>query len=661
LRLFASAALWSGIVRFILFWTLVGLGLVVASHIAPYSDWRLVYDVLKDVRAGLADRIAGKDFAFALSSGIVQVAMALAFAFLITHVLLIQAAIQAARSELGLVSSFRDFETRLDKISDRLLRNAIVSHGWRQFEQATLRRDDAVYNTVRPQVFINLADARERLFGLKMMGSIPGFFVGLGLLLTFIGLVLALNKAAGSTGAVSADAMTRSLNDLLAAATFKFSTSIAGLGSSLFLSLVFRSYQIWIEGAFDRFGRALENRMRFYPPQRLAAESLAVLTAQRDQLKEINSEGFFTRLGETVAPQLHSAMKDAVSPIGDRLDETVGHLARASRTGVDDLVRTFIDSLNQGAGRELTGVATTLMGLKDAMERIQTNLAGTGENLSSKLNDAADNVTRVLAEAGQLLSGSATSVAGTMKDAMAQVFLEMQESARLSKEAGQAAAEATKQAAQGALTASASAAEQALQTVRAGMDEVVSNLRHDIGHLGAALQTVVDTLAEQTRQIEAISARSRDTADAFARVASDVRSASQPLLTHSERIASSTDRMATTIDGSVAALSTAQDAARDLAEQLTGHFAQIGHVWEQYAARFRSVDEDFGRAADRFHAEVSRHQEAMRDFVRTIDEHTGRILGMISTSVNSLGESVETLNGTLSEFAQQMTPRGGAE
>jgi hypothetical protein len=100
-----------------------------------------------------------------------------------------------------------------------------------------------VRNTVRPQSFINLTDARGELFGLKMMGSIPGYFVGLGLLLTFIGLVLALDKAAGSTAAGSAEAMTESLNELLAAATFKFSTSIAGLGASLALALIFRTYR----------------------------------------------------------------------------------------------------------------------------------------------------------------------------------------------------------------------------------------------------------------------------------------------------------------------------------------------------------------------------------------------------------------------------------
>jgi hypothetical protein len=139
-----------------------------------------------------------------------------------------------------------------------LARNALVGHGWRQFSAAVIREDNVVRYTVRPQTYINLADARGELFGLKMMSSIPGYFVGLGLLLTFIGLVLALNRAAGSTAAGSAEAMTSSLNELLAAATFKFSTSIAGLDASLGLALTFRTYQIWIEGAFEGLARSIE-------------------------------------------------------------------------------------------------------------------------------------------------------------------------------------------------------------------------------------------------------------------------------------------------------------------------------------------------------------------------------------------------------------------
>ena len=76
------------------------------------------------------------------------------------------------------------------------------------------------------------------LSGLKLLSTIPGYFVGVGLLLTFIGLVIALSKAASGTSS-DAKSMTDALRQLLNAATFKFSTSIAGLFSSIVLSMLF--------------------------------------------------------------------------------------------------------------------------------------------------------------------------------------------------------------------------------------------------------------------------------------------------------------------------------------------------------------------------------------------------------------------------------------
>jgi ABC-type transporter Mla subunit MlaD len=672
LRILGSTLLWHGLVRAVIFWSTFAAGLAGLARIAPYSRWQHVSDVIREVSAGNIEHVSEKTFAFALSSGICQVAIAFALAFFVSHVVLLRAAVRGAKGSLGRSEGISSFAQAFDKISDRMEGNAVIRHGWRQFAATTIRESTSVRYTVRPQSFINLADARAELFGLKMMGSIPGYFVGLGLLLTFIGLVLALDKAAGSTAAGSAEAMTESLNELLAAATFKFSTSIAGLGASLVLALIFRTYQIWIEGAFDGFSRALERRMIFYPPQRIAEDSREILAAQRDQLKEINSERFFTRLGESAAPGIGRALTEALGPLAERLDRTAEELTRTSRSGADSLVQSFVERLDQGASREMQEVVGTLKGLRDALDRTQVNLSGSGQDFSTKLTEAAETIAKVFADASLTLGGSASGVAGTVDAAMAQVLhnleaqskgfgetltslqtqlaAQLQESAQRSLNAGEAAA-----------TASTLITRNAMDAVRTGIDEVISALREDIGGLASTLRSVSAALSGQTVQIETISARSRDTAEAFGKVASDVRSASQPLLTHSARVADSTDRMATSIADSVETLSATQQAADGIAARLSEHLEQIAHIWDQYELRFKSVDEDLGKAADRFHEEVSRHQEAMREFVKGVDDHTGNILGKINSAVGSLSDSVESLNETLEGFLQAMASREAAE
>lgn len=656
-----SSLLWRGWFRIALFWGSFATALIALARAAPFSDWSHVLVVLGEVSNGDIEHVAERSFAFALSSGIAQIAIALAIAFLVSHVLLLRATLRGARRFLGRPGDLAGFAQAFDKISGRLERNAVVGHGWRQFAATVIREDNVVRYTVRPQTYINLADVRGELFGLKMMGSIPGYFVGLGLLLTFIGLVLALNRAAGSTAAGSAEAMTTSLNELLAAATFKFSTSIAGLGASLGLALAFRAYQIWIEGAFEGLARSIELRMLFSPPQRIAEESRQILAAQRDQLKEINSERFFARLGETVAPALGNAITQAVGPLSDRLERTTEELARTSRTGADTLVKNFVERLDQGASREMQEIVATLKSLRDSLDRTQNNLSGSGQDFSNKLTQAAETIGNVLAHAGHNLSGSAADAAKSVQTGLAQVIGSLEAQSKgfgstltdLQQRLADQLEESTRR--------SVTAGQDAAAAVHAGMDEFIKVLRNDIAALSETLRSVSSALSGQTTQIEAISDRSKDTADAFTRVASDVRSASQPLLTHSARVAESTERMSASMAESVQALSTSQDSADKLAAKLSDHLDQIARVWDQYEARFKSVDEDLGNAADRFHEEVSRHQEAMRGFVKQIDDHTGAILGKINSAVGNLSESVETLNETLDSFVRAMMPREAAE
>lgn len=648
----------------------------------PYSDWRLISGITAQSQDGLLELVTHKDFAFALASAIVQFGLALAVAFFVAHVVLIRASLGSAVRALGPAGE-EHFANRFDRTAQRLRRHPLIGHAWRAFEETLVRGDGVVRHTVRPQAFINQSAARERLFGLRMMASIPGFFVGLGLLLTFIGLVLALNKAAGSTTAGSASAMTSALSGLLDAATFKFSTSIAGLGTSLVLSLAFRVYQISIEGAFERLCRALEARMRFQPPQRIAADSLELLAAQRDQLKEINSEAFFARLGEGIAPQLRAAFADAIGPVSSSLDRTVEELKQTSRTGVQHLVENFVDKLDQGAGRELAQVTDTLASLRDGLEGIRTSLHASGQDVSERLAAAAENLSRVVADAGTALGRSAEGVAGTVEATMERVagkleaqstaFGErmsglqsavagqMEESGRLVRQAGEAAASASNRAAGEAAAAAREASTAAVEGMRTAMADTTATLGADVERLSLALQAVETAFRAGIEHMDGVGARSRDTANAFAKVAADVSAASQPLLAGAGRVEKAADEMAKSIAEAVTAVSATQRAGSSIAEELSKHLKEfgqvwtgIGRVWTQYESRFKDVDDALGKAVQRFGEEISRNQDAMRVFVQDVDKHTEAIVRNIGSAVNDLDNSVQELNETVSPLIRTM-------
>ena len=167
-----------------------------------------------------------------------------------------------------------------------------LEHGWSKFLESCLLRDPHVQCSIeitqRPASFINLRDAEH--FGLKVkwFGSLSGIYVGLGLLFTFIGLVAALyfssaaiqavvNGGAELSGGDRGAEVQRALAQLLNTATFKFMTSIAGLGCSIALAIFDRKCRAKLDNAFDELCSELERCSVTITPEFLADRQYQVL------------------------------------------------------------------------------------------------------------------------------------------------------------------------------------------------------------------------------------------------------------------------------------------------------------------------------------------------------------------------------------------------
>jgi hypothetical protein len=304
-------SLWSPIFRVPAFIALFAAGYWLSSHLpvlSSKSNLQGVGSAFVDIGQGNLEPVSNAEFAYALACSIVSTASGLAFAMLVLNLLAIRLSLLLAMRPLGRPKSPQEFKIAFDLVNHKLQDHALIGHAWTEFEK-TCVRDVLIRRTIRPLSLINSGVARERLFGLRLMPTIPGYFVGLGLLLTFIGLVIALSKAAGGVSG-SPENMTQSLRELLDAATFKFSTSIAGLFASLALAIIFKSYSILIDTGFERFSREVERRTVYLAPQAIMLQSVQAEKEQLEQLKQINDVQFFEKLGKTIAPALKSAVEE---------------------------------------------------------------------------------------------------------------------------------------------------------------------------------------------------------------------------------------------------------------------------------------------------------------------------------------------------------------
>ena len=528
---------------------------------------------------------------------------------------------------------------------------------------------------MRPQSVFTPNIARERMPGLKLLPTIPGYFIGLGLLLTFIGLVIALSQAAGTAGADIKNVQV-GLHNLLHAATFKFSTSIAGLFSSIALSLLFRICQISIEQGFDAFSRRLDGLILYLPPQYVAFRSWRNGQEQLQQLREINDVQFFQRLGQAVAPAFEKAVKTAIEPLAIKLDSTVDKIDSASRTGVEGMIDRFTESIQGTAGKELRELANVLAELKQSLESTHQNLSGTGEDFGRRMVELAEKFATLITESGAQFAAARAEVADGMtetgrkaagavqeaiRDVLAEVRTQMAsfEAAlttfqqTLGRETELAAAK-SREAAEAASAAAGKAAAEAADNIRTSLSEVVSAIRIDIEKMSSALKNSEMALGAQATAIQGAAANSNEAAAAFGQVASGVASASAPLLQASERIVRATEAMSSSMESSVQSLASSQAAARELAERISAHRQEIESAWQHYQQRFGDVDEALSKAVQSLAEHTTEQQKTIAEFVRQIDDGCAKAITGLQGIANGLAHNTEDLSETLDDFLARL-------
>lgn len=697
-----------GFLRFALFWVIPVFVVAATELYFPLVDYRLATSTIGDAIHGNIDLVSEPAFAYALAAILACFAAGLGIAFYVLYVMPVLVAlwratrlVSAAQGREQRRADIRkDFAAKFEGLSQRLERNWLIGHAWIEFEETLFDKDSerAIGNTVRPQVFFNAGVARERLGALKMMNAVPGYFVGIGLLLTFVGLVFALYKAGTAAGAGDADIMAAEMADLLRIATFKFSTSIAGLSASIALSIVFRWFFVLIEGAFGRFNAALERGFLYAAPQAISMEISRTMRDQLVQLKDITQGEFFARMGSEIAPRLNAAIADAMAPVTEQIGNAVGNLSASSQDGVQKMLESFTNQLQHGAGTEMRELAATLKQLQMSMVEMQGGLRGSGDDFSAKLSEAADNMNRMVERAGQSFEASSgqsrdalTAVVETLRQTMEKANAEVDASLgaaaggasakleaamglvmeKLDRQVGQigeslSAMQRTmgeqgdhaRQQIEASVSHSAEIQKSALadlqETVgtvsaqlRNAVEEALASVGQRFGELSTSMRAIEGALTSQKVALEATAGEARKTAQAFGESATSVRAATAPLMAVSDKFSGATERMATGVEATLEALESARDAISSLAAGLGATNEKSGAFWASFTTKFDTVDTALGRAVETLSRSTSEQQDRLQSHVQGVDQGLSEAIGKLSPFLAQIKDSAEAIADSL--------------
>jgi len=297
----------------------------------------------------------------------------------------------------------------------------------------------------------------------RLTRQLPGMFVGLGILGTFIGLTAGI----GGFKTSSAQAITASIDSLLGGMSTAFWTSIVGMGTSLLLSIfvitpglksvqaaldqvcdaldsayltdqieVMRSMFVVREGSIERTpGEALQSILEKVDTTAKATSSFS--TDLSDSLKNF-SDTFATKMSDQFSDEMYQMYNDVVEPMIKRIEqmteqigqdrkesagEVVGEIVQKLEATMTGMIEEFRNVISGDAKEELERMSTMVLAAADAFQSLPKVIESSISDLKlfqddimdrmHKLAERVDASINAVASIGELrteLSGAAASV-----------------------------------------------------------------------------------------------------------------------------------------------------------------------------------------------------------------------------------------------------------
>ncbi len=159
-----------------------------------------------------------------------------------------------------------------------------LRHAWNAYRAGFVLSPDGHLRSGAPawEVFAQVSPETS------ILGWWANVFVGIGLIMTFLGVVAALSEATSVLGSSSdPNVMQTALSGLLTITATKFWTSIAGVAASIIMRVYERRWTVRIEKLVDDLCIRIDQRIPPITPGMLAGEQFAEVRAQTKLLAEM--------------------------------------------------------------------------------------------------------------------------------------------------------------------------------------------------------------------------------------------------------------------------------------------------------------------------------------------------------------------------------------
>lgn len=553
---------------------------------------------------------------------------------------------------------------------------------WGEYhETMVLPEDDSnevVRNSLRPSTFFDSEDLGFAIGGWRIL---PGLFVSVGLLLTFLGLIAALT-------AIGGDEITdESLRELLNAASAKFIMSLTGLACSILLTIALRVSADSVEKGTRRLCHALEKRLRFQSLEEIAAEQLRATREQGTAMRQVATE-MVAELARPLREELPNAIGASIKAEMEPIFQSLG---KTSEQGLGQMVDNLSERLSSDVGEALSLASTRLGEAADRLADLAGRMeSGTGR-IGAEYESLAARMSEQMATLQSAMRDEASKSQTQMSEGVERLMAQMTDSLAAIREntsqGAQAIADAAsdmRAAAEGFRTEIETASSRGATTVSEEMERAgkaaggaiasaTAELTTPLGELASRLQTAAEATQGSAEGLRRLAEAAKGGGDAIVRgserfelASNAMAEAAGPIRESIEGLRGSTrdmsDGVRLALEGATRQSSEIAKRTRDaldaagtiLGDQQRGISAAMDGLeralqeLQGHGDRIDSIDEKLGRAFEQYREQVE----------ATMQEAAGRVTEIVKI----LNPALDTMKAVVEQaeaFAPQSKANGG--
>ena len=252
---------------------------------------------------------------------------------------------------------------------------------WGDFLQNAEMRD-AHGDSCDVSLYINEDTVIYANYGMRLADLAPGLLTSLGILGTFLGLVMGLSGL--SLSAADTAALLAAMEKLIGGMSTAFLTSIAGVMASLAFNLLYNHHMSKCQKAIDRFCEVFS----LYAMPKPVSEETAMLALQQEQTAYIRQA--VEEVSQKMAVQMEQSIMRAMLPVQRSMDNFILAATQAQVDGMDRVAHVFVQRMNVALGEEFDQLRRVLAEAGAQQMQTQSQMRAAMDAISQMTQDVVN-------------------------------------------------------------------------------------------------------------------------------------------------------------------------------------------------------------------------------------------------------------------------------